>query len=584
MNKKAAKLIAAALTACSIAAMTPVGSVTAGAATTSNQSVSKTTTMYVKKTAYTYVKKNGKLVKSTKLTKGTEIKVKSSNSKYYILTSGKYILKTSVSSKRINWTDTKLSKAAVRYVQEDGAKVLDKALSTGKTVKTLSAGTKITIVAKTNSGYYKLKDGGYILQSLVGKKKPSNEISAPSSSAKLAGSGITLSESEGKVFNIYCWNEEFKGYFEKYYTVPEGVKVNWIIQPADDGIYRDSLDRALKNQSSLPADERIDLFLAEPDYIREYVDSDLTMDVSSIGVNPYTTEYKFTYQAATDSSGKLKGVSYLLCPSAVIYRRSIAEKVLGISDPDKVQQKLDTWDEFNSAAMTAANKGYYITASFAETFRAFTQPVKSWVDKSGNVALDSTVTKWVDMTKRFVDNNATLSCGLWADEKSQQMDKTGKTMCFFGPSWYYNYCMWDAESCYGDWAIVEGPEAHYWGGVWLMAANGSDNPEMIADVMNAFTANEDICGKLCENDGLFTNNRNVNEKRANDSSYGVPFLGGQNDYAVLCRIADDIIYYPLSEEDVMASSRFINNIADYFYYEATLAEVIGSVSEMTGYY
>ena len=31
---------------------------------------------------------------------------------------------------------------------------------------------------------------------------------------------------EGKVFNIYAWNEEFKGFFEKYYEVPEGITVN----------------------------------------------------------------------------------------------------------------------------------------------------------------------------------------------------------------------------------------------------------------------------------------------------------------------------------------------------------------------
>ncbi len=36
---------------------------------------------------------------------------------------------------------------------------------------------------------------------------------------------------EGKVFNIYAWNEEFKGFFEKYYTVPEGVTVNWVMTP-----------------------------------------------------------------------------------------------------------------------------------------------------------------------------------------------------------------------------------------------------------------------------------------------------------------------------------------------------------------
>ena len=42
---------------------------------------------------------------------------------------------------------------------------------------------------------------------------------------------------EGKVFNIYAWNEEFKGFFEKYYEVPEGITVNWIITPNDGGAY-----------------------------------------------------------------------------------------------------------------------------------------------------------------------------------------------------------------------------------------------------------------------------------------------------------------------------------------------------------
>ena len=66
------------------------------------------------------------------------------------------------------------------------------------------------------------------------------ESSAPAAeaddSAKTAGTGITVSESEGKVFNIYAWNEEFKGFFEKYYTVPEGITVNWVINPSDDGV------------------------------------------------------------------------------------------------------------------------------------------------------------------------------------------------------------------------------------------------------------------------------------------------------------------------------------------------------------
>ena len=73
--------------------------------------------------------------------------------------------------------------------------------------------------------------------------------------------------SEGKVFNIYAGNEEFKGFFEKYYTVPEGITVNWIINPSDGGVYQDKLDEALLNQANVADDEKIDMFLAEADYI-----------------------------------------------------------------------------------------------------------------------------------------------------------------------------------------------------------------------------------------------------------------------------------------------------------------------------
>lgn len=75
---------------------------------------------------------------------------------------------------------------------------------------------------------------------------------------------------EGKVFNIYAWNEEFKGFFEKYYKVPEGVTVNWIITPSDGGAYQQKLDEALLNQENAAADDKVDMFLAEADYILKY--------------------------------------------------------------------------------------------------------------------------------------------------------------------------------------------------------------------------------------------------------------------------------------------------------------------------
>ena len=123
---------------------------------------------------------------------------------------------------------------------------------------------------------------------------------------------------EGKVFNIYCWNEEFKGYCETYYFgtkplydpdnsvansgretgdevyyeaakgVPEGMTINWIINPSSDGIYQDKLDQALLSQAKAKPDQKVDLFLAEADYILKYVDSDYTADVTKMGVTDFS--------------------------------------------------------------------------------------------------------------------------------------------------------------------------------------------------------------------------------------------------------------------------------------------------------
>ena len=112
---------------------------------------------------------------------------------------------------------------------------------------------------------------------------------------------------EGKVLNIYAWNEEFKGFFEKYYTVPEGVTVNWIITPSDNGAYQQKLDEALLNQATAADDEKVDMFLAEADYIQKYVDSDYTQDITAMGVTDFSNTYKYTVQAASDASGVVKG-------------------------------------------------------------------------------------------------------------------------------------------------------------------------------------------------------------------------------------------------------------------------------------
>lgn len=350
---------------------------------------------------------------------------------------------------------------------------------------------------------------------------------------------------EGKVFNIYAWNEEFKGFFEKYYQVPEGVTVNWIITPSTDGAYQDKLDEALLNQANASADDKVDLFLAEADYILKYTNTDLTQDITALGVTDFSNTYAYTVQAASDANGVVKGVSFQCCPSALIYRRSIAKDVLGTDDPAEVQELLSDWDKFNAVAADAKAKGYYMTASEAETYRVFSNNVTSpWVDENNNLHIDANIQAWMDQAKEFSDKEYTLTCDIWSDECNAQMFADGKTMCYFGPAWYFNFSMGNAQDpekgCYGDWAICEGPQAHFWGGTWLLAPAGTDNPTMVADVMNTFINDEEVCSNLVEQEAQFSNNQAVNAKYAEDPNFGNDFLGGQNDTAMFVEMAKNI--------------------------------------------
>ncbi len=410
---------------------------------------------------------------------------------------------------------------------------------------------------------------------------------------------------EGKVLNIYAWNDEFKGFFEKYYQGLEyefeladgtkekrkfdkapgletlkGVTVNWIINPSDGGVYQQKLDAALQAQSGAAADDKVDMFLAEADYILKYTNSDFTMDVSTIGVKTLDTQYNYTVQAASDADGKVKGVSFQCCPSALIYRRSIAKDVLGTDDPAEVQKKLGTWADFDAVAAQAKEKGYYMTGSYVETFRTFSNNVSSaWV-VNGELNIDKAIEDWTTQAATYLDKEYTLPDGVWGDQKNAQMFKDGKTMCFFGPAWYFNFSMGNAQDkekgCYGDWAITTGPQEHFWGGTWILAATGTDNGALVADIMKAFTANEDVCSKLVEEQKQFTNNMNVNQKYATDANFGNDFLGGQNDIALFVELAKNIKFEHKTNYDQLLSEKYPEYMLDYFQKKITKEEALAN--------
>ena len=114
---------------------------------------------------------------------------------------------------------------------------------------------------------------------------------------------------DGKILNIYCWNEEFQSRITDHY--PDYKKVDathgkigdvdvvWNITPNENNAYQNNLDETLLKQADASADDKIDLFLSETDYVFKYTDkdADVAMPLKDLGIDcvqEFADQFDFT--------------------------------------------------------------------------------------------------------------------------------------------------------------------------------------------------------------------------------------------------------------------------------------------------
>ena len=206
----------------------------------------------------------------------------------------------------------------------------------------------------------------------------------------------------------------------------------------------------------------------------------------------------------------------------------------------------------------------------------------------GKINVDDNIKAWVDMAKEQVDAGYTGTADLWSDDWSKGFYPDGKVFAYFGPAWLINFCMNadDPESVAGQggWGATTGPQGFYWGGTWICAANGTDNPALVADIIRKLTTDETIMTDIVKADNDFVNNKPAMEAAATDDSYAFDVLGGQNPLAMFCEGADKIDLSNLSEYDQGCNESFQAAMKDYFEgntatYEEALDAFYTSVTE-----
>ena len=358
---------------------------------------------------------------------------------------------------------------------------------------------------------------------------------ASSAAASSAASGAPAAQ--GKVLNIWCWNDEFQSRFNAYYpevsevaedksttTLKDGTVVKWTINPNENNNYQNKLDEALLSQDSAADDDKIDIFLIEADYALKYVDSDYALDVKAdIGLtdDDLSGQYQYTKDIVT-VDGSQRGTTWQATPGLFAYRRSIAKDVLGTDDPTEVQSYLSDWDKFNDVAAQAYAKGYKMLSGFDDSFRTFSNNISApWVDGT-TINVDPNMMKWVDQTKEYTDKGYNNKSSLW-----------------------------------------DGPQPYYWGGTWICGAAGSDNIELIRDVMQKLTCDEAIMKQITLDTQDYTNNEKAMNEIAN-SDYSSDFLGGQNHIALFAEAAGKIDMSNAGPYDQGITESFQAAFKDYF--------------------
>ena len=402
--------------------------------------------------------------------------------------------------------------------------------------------------------------------------------------------GDAAAATDGKVLNIYCWNEEFKTRVTDHYpgyTATDAVTgsigdvtVKWNITPNADNAYQNNLDATLAKQNDAKADDKIDIFLIEADYALKYVDTEYTMAVKDLGITDadIANQYKYTQDVVTDSNGVLKGLSWQGCPGILFYNRDVAMEVLGSDDPAAVQEYVKDWDTFVATADKMKAAGYQMVSSVNDTYRTYSNNVTSkWV-VDNKINIDANLMKWVEDSKKLVDAGVAGTHDLWSDDWSAGFFPEGKVFCYFGPAWLVNFSMSaDVEGSVGNlgkWGGTEGPQGFFWGGTWICAATGTDNVDLIKDIMLKLTTDEEIMKGIVVKDDDFVNNKPAMEAMAADTSYSSKILGGQNPLAMYAAGAEKVDLSNASAYDQGCNEEFQKAMRNYFEGNATLDEAL----------
>ena len=407
-----------------------------------------------------------------------------------------------------------------------------------------------------------------------------DDATADDASASNAEVSLPMPAEDSDPIYVYSWNTELGDRLQ--YVKDKYPQYADLIQYENLGLggTSDEYKSAIENAIANGGDKVPSIIACDDDVALYFLNSEAIVPVEDLGITAdmYSNAYQYTVDYAT-IDGKLKGMCWQATPGCFIYRTDIAKEVLGTDDPAKVQEYVKDWDTFLDTAETMKQAGYKMLSGYDDSYRVFSNNVSApWVDSNNKIVIDDNIMKWVDQTKKYTDKGYNNKSSLWDSTWAADQGPSGKVFGFFYSTWGINFTLLGnslatpvkeggkeevGNGIYGDYAVCEGPQSYYWGGTWICAAAGTDNANLVKDVMKTLCCDKATMKKITEDTQDYTNTTSGMNEIAS-SNFKSDFLGGQNHIKLFAKSAPKISMKNISSYDQGLNEEFQKAMKDYF--------------------
>ena len=409
-------------------------------------------------------------------------------------------------------------------------------------------------------------------------------------------------QGEGHILNVLSYDSTLKDLVSAYVNGYEAVsdrsgrmidaagnevEIVWKIIDDEDINYSGYLDQVLPGNKEYLPDDRIDLFVADAGLVRKYVSgkNSVALPVSELGIKAeeLSNQFPYTQDMVRDEDGVLRGLSYETTAGLMLYRRSAAQTVFGNVRHENVQSYFNSPEALMSAAEELAGYDMRVAATVYDLYPVYdglrTTP---WIT-DGEVSIDPALERWAKDMKHMIDEGWMTSDLQYGDAWQRGFRNDSSVFAYFGSGSFIENGThaWDEASAAaaGGWACAEGPVPFASGGDWILAATGTDNTVLDAQIMRTLCCDMETMTNMAVTGGIIVNNRAVLSGLSSDEGASSNILGGQNFYGLLIGQADAVQADCCGPYDGFCGEAFRDAMKDYFNDRMTYEECVRTFGE-----